>query len=683
MSNSNPSTDEDNRDAVVLVANGQQRPIDLRSLAEPAYFEQVRAYCVACTQITVTDWQNVVRSPAETSLVFLRLMYPSSIAWYFQVRGNQTLFSDPLEALLNTSIDRTDLTVIGHVTSFAVALAAHVCPTASPEAGNRIRQWLSNNGVNGDSARSLAAQIRRMSSATASDERPNPQDTAVLVLQRLRPEPMQCSEQSDRSPPVRFYKDVFYVWNGLQWILTAEFEYVVVRILQRERRLSSTDITSNFVRSVLMNLKGLTLLDTGVLRPPYRITDGDEPQVQECQALGTESGILDLQAIVAAEPPATLYPPDPSLFAVPHLSYPYNCTASCPLWLQTLFEILLPTSLDDHRIAVMQEYFGYCLLSANHRFEKFLILIGDGSNGKSVVLEVLSEMLGRHNVSHVPLDAFGGEFRNAEMIGKLANIATDMQRMPRVHEGILKQLVSGEPIQINRKHQAPVSMYPTAKLVFATNHLPPFADTSDGLWRRMLVVPFFVQFAADRIDRYRARRIVAEELPGVLNWALEGARRLVRNDAFTHCRVCETAAGGHRHDSDPFLQFLDECCDVREGLTVLVDDLYTAYRGHCEHSGRMPKAKPEVGKQLAKIAGVSRERSGTTRRYYVYHGIGLLPTVIGSAERDPLAAQYRPPRRQEMYPEANRHGRPVVESSPAAPPDTPAPAHRGVNPETT
>lgn len=681
MSNSNPSTDEDNRDAVVLVANGQQRPIDLRALSGPTYFEQARAYCVACTQITVTDWQNVVRTPAETSQVFLRLMYPSSITWCFQVRGNPTLFSDPLEALLNTSIDSTDQTVIGQATNFALALAAHVCPAAATEAGSRIRQWLSNNGVNGESGRSLAAQIRRMSSAATPNERLTPQGAALMVLAQLQAEREERGERNPDSPPVRFYQDDFYDWNGSQWKLSRQFEHRVVRILQRGQE--STGLTNNFVRSVLMNLKGLTLLDTGVLRPPYCITDGNEPQVQECQALGTENGFLDLQAVLTSDQPATLHPPNPSLFAVPYLHYPHDCTAPCPLWLQTLAEILPPMSPDDHRIAVVQEYFGYCLLATNHRFEKFLILIGEGSNGKSVVLEVLSEMLGRHNVSHVSLDAFGGEFRNAEMIGKLANIATDMQRMPRVHEGILKQLVSGEPIQINRKHQAPVSMYPTAKLVFATNHLPPFADTSDGLWRRMMVVPFNVRFAAERIDRYRARRIVAEELPGVLNWALEGARRLIRNDAFTHCCVCESAKGWHRHDSDPFLQFLDECCDVREGLTVLADDLYSAYRGFCDHSGRMPKARPEFGKQLAKIAGVSRVRTSSVRRYYVYHGIGLLPTVMGTAAQDYRTTQYRPPRHQETYPGANRHGRPAVESSTAASPDASGLAHRGMNPETT
>jgi putative DNA primase/helicase len=313
--------------------------------------------------------------------------------------------------------------------------------------------------------------------------------------------------------------------------------------------------------------------------------------------------------------------------------------------------------------------------------ESFVILLGEGANGKSVVLDILRAMLGRDNVSDVPLDAFGGEFRLSDTIGRLANIATEMQRMQRVQEGILKQLVSGEPVQINRKFKQPVTMYPTAKLIFATNHLPPFADTTDGLWRRMIVIPFFVQFAANQIDRHRARRIITSELAGVLNWSLAGAQRLIQNDTFTHCEVCETAKHGHRQDSDPFLQFMDECCQQGDGLSVLCDDLYKAYRGFCEATGKMPKAKSEFGKQIAKLENVTRRRElSDRRRYYVYTGIDLLPTVLGSPQCESRLRQYQPPHRDDMFPRAGlRHaGEPAA--SRGTPPNALDRPPRGMNP---
>lgn len=645
MTNSTQHTAEDNR-TIVLIANGQRITLDLRQVLLPELRDQLRAHCESVQQITIMDWQNIVSSPIEVSLFFLELIRNSEAVWTFNIRGHQSCYDNPFDAILNTTINRADLTAVGQATSLAIAAAAMQCPAASQEAGIRIHQWLSNNGVQGETPRSLATQIRRSSSVQADNSRMSPQDAAHRVLAHLQAEREANGEQYISSPPVRYYLDDFYVWNGRHWALCPNFELRIVQILLATAE--SNDLTSSFIQSVVMNLKGVTHLDAHGARPPLFIVNEESQQVQEQQAFGMENGIIDTAILQSADSQIQLYAPNPALFAEPRLNYHYIPAASCALWLQTLTEILAPTSPSDHRIDALQEFFGYCLLSANHRFETFLILIGEGSNGKSVILEVLTAMLGKHNVSHVSLDALGSEFRNAEMIGKLANIATDMQRMPRVHEGILKQLVSGEPIQINRKHKPAVTMYPTAKLIFATNHLPPFSDTSDGLWRRMLVIPFFTQFTGDRIDRRRAERIVAEELSGVLNWAIEGARRLARNDSFTHCAVCTAAKGGHRHDSDPFLQFLDECCEFGEELTVLVDELYTAYRGFCEHGGKMPKAKSEFGKQVAKFAVVSRERVGpASRRYYIYRGIGVLPTVLVSQVLDSRSRRYQPPHRQE------------------------------------
>ena len=122
---------------------------------------------------------------------------------------------------------------------------------------------------------------------------------------------------------------------------------------------------------------------------------------------------------------------------------------------------------DDNRIAVLQEFMGLTLFPNQMRHEKFLITVGHGANGKSTILRVWEQMLGPQNVTHVPLDALGGEFRLHEMMGKLANIASDMKRMEKMEEGRLKELVSGEPLQVNRKFKSPLTMVPTARLIFA------------------------------------------------------------------------------------------------------------------------------------------------------------------------------------------------------------------------
>ena len=99
------------------------------------------------------------------------------------------------------------------------------------------------------------------------------------------------------------------------------------------------------------------------------------------------------------------------------------------------------------------------------RFQRFVILFGHGPDGKSTVLDTWDGLLGSENVSHVPLDSFGGEFRLHEMAGKLANIAGDMGYVDKCAKGVLKLLTTGDPIQVNRKHKRPVSMRPTARLI--------------------------------------------------------------------------------------------------------------------------------------------------------------------------------------------------------------------------
>jgi putative DNA primase/helicase len=177
-------------------------------------------------------------------------------------------------------------------------------------------------------------------------------------------------------------------------------------------------------------------------------------------------------------------------------------------------------------------------------------------------------------------------------------------------------------------------MVPTARLIFATNELPPINDRSDGIWRRMIAMPFTRQFGEDERDLDRSARLMAE-LPGIFNWALEGAVRLFGQRGFTRCRVCEQCAGEHRQHSDSFLEFMDEMVEVRSDKEVSTDEFYRAYVDYCENNGRRPKSNTEVGKQVLRLGGVSRKRRSTGDRKYEYRGIGLrfnarLPFNLGS-----------------------------------------------------
>jgi putative DNA primase/helicase len=308
-----------------------------------------------------------------------------------------------------------------------------------------------------------------------------------------------------------------------------------------------------------------------------------------------------------------------STVAVP---YEYVPGAECPLWHQTLAEIFPRHSEGDRRIEVLQEFLGLTLISGDTTFEKFLILTGSGANGKSTILRIWRAVLGADNVSHVPLEGLSGEFRLADMVGKLANIAMDMQRMDRLEEGRLKEITSGEPIQINRKHKAPITTAITARLIFACNDLPQINDRSSGVWRRMIAMPFFASFRGEQADRLRGARL-RQELAGIFNWSLAGAVRLYQQGAFTGCAVCDPT-----RSRAP--------AGVGSGGTVLrrmrrvpsrVGDsdwgLYAAYQDFCDGNGRSPKNSADFGKQVLMRPGVERRRRGDRQRQYEHIGVGL------------------------------------------------------------
>ena len=182
-------------------------------------------------------------------------------------------------------------------------------------------------------------------------------------------------------------------------------------------------------------------------------------------------------------------------------------------------------------------------------------------------------------------------------------------------------------------------MVPTARLIFATNELPPINDRSDGIWRRMIAMPFNKQFAEAERDLDRSARLMAE-LPGIFNWALAGAMRLFEQGGFTRCEVCERCAGEHRQHSDSFLEFVDEMTELGSDKRVLSDDFYQAYVYYCQNNGRKAKGNTEIGKQVQRLQGVSRVRQSGGSRKYEYQGIGLR---LGARPLFGLGSNYRRP----------------------------------------
>lgn len=305
-----------------------------------------------------------------------------------------------------------------------------------------------------------------------------------------------------------------------------------------------------------------------------------------------KNGILDVDEVLTSGRTFAecLKPHDRNWLSLVALPFNYPITdreLQCPRWLKFLEEIFQG---DESRIAILQEAFGSCFL-LRMNLETFFIMEGNGSNGKSTVLLALETLLDKENTSSLDIEQLSDKYMVGELYGKLANLSLDMNEAEG-QEGVLKKIVSGEPISADRKYKSALRFRPKCKLFFATNKLPRFNDPTIGIWRRMIVIPFDYTIPDDKKDTMFFDNKLAPELPAIFVWALQGMIRLhERGGRFTQSDRCTIAARTHRLNCLPVMTFVEECADVRPGLTVQADELYRSYTRWCKWSG-LSKPKP-------------------------------------------------------------------------------------------
>ena len=369
-------------------------------------------------------------------------------------------------------------------------------------------------------------------------------------------------------------------------------------------------VSTALVNNILLALSGVVVVSGG-LEPPCFLED-------ECKrarnALSFENGIVNLGDLMAGKEAQRTH--TPKFFCLGALPFKYEAGIACPRWLKFLDEMLPDKDIQ----ALLQEWFGYSLCH-DTTYHKFMMLVGDGANGKSVVLTVYRLLLGPENVSTVGLEGFNYErtFALAATFGKLANIIPELGEITKTNEGVLKAFVAGEPLTVERKHKDPTTITPTARLMIATNVLPRVCDRTDGLWRRMLMIPFKVQLLDEAKQDHRL--VDAEawkqsgELPGIFNWAIEGLKRLRQRGHFVEPKICKIEKEQYRKESNPAAMFLEDHCTPVLGNETPTKKLYDAYRDFATQGGWQPLSKSMFGREVKRVLHI--EQSAHPKRISV------------------------------------------------------------------
>jgi P4 family phage/plasmid primase-like protien len=428
---------------------------------------------------------------------------------------------------------------------------------------------------------------------------------------------------------LRFWRDAWWRWSGLccvnipaveiraEIVTLAKSEFdrlIAVRLKtwvpakEGEEPPKAKKVTTSIVNNVLLALQGEALLPATVEQPTW--IDLPAPSTEHPHTkfagrspvdfIALENGILDVHRMMTSDDTPDLIPHTPRWFSPVALAYTYNPEGECPKW-----DAFLARNLggDHELIAMLQEWFGYCL-TPDTSIQRFLFLEGEGSNGKSVVCAVLTAVLGPDNVSHVSLEMFAKDFVLTQTLGKLANIAAEVGEIDKMAEGYLKSFTAGDRMTFNRKNQSLIEATPTARLVLSANNRPRFSDRSEGIWRRMLMLPLTVTIAPhervygmDKPEWWRAQG----ELPGILNWALAGLWRLRNQRGFTIPEASRAALDDYKQDANPARRFLLENFEEDVNGTIITEEVYGAYRAWCDRHGNKPFASNIFAKEILRV----------------------------------------------------------------------------------
>lgn len=306
-------------------------------------------------------------------------------------------------------------------------------------------------------------------------------------------------------------------------------------------------------------------------------------------------------------------PFDKEQFLTYQLPYAYDSEAECPMFLRFLSEVLP----DESAQQVLAEYLGYLFIKNGNKSikaEKMLVLYGSGANGKSVVFEIMLALLGRENVSNYSLTSltdYAGYYR-AQISNKLVNYGSEIGG--KLEADMLKKMASGEPIEARQPYGRPLLLHEYAKLIFNCNQLPKDVEQTDAYFRRFLILPFNVTIEEEKQDKLLASKIIKSELPGILNWILEGLKRLLEQGKFTKCKISEDVLNRYKIESDSVQMYLEEFNIQKSPDTKdykPLKTIYEVYRTFCLDNGYKPLNKSNFTKRLESLKfGLERRNIG-------------------------------------------------------------------------
>lgn len=432
----------------------------------------------------------------------------------------------------------------------------------------------------------------------------------------------------------------WYVWNGQHWeeddtshvamrrrvIEMLEATYLAANTITNSDDTERIRLQNNFRDQVKFKqtlraidaIIGLTAAQPGVAKYPDEF-DKDE------YLFNVQNGTIDLRT-------GQIRPSDPTDLITMVAPVTHDPEADCPRWkrfLPEIFPVIPPTPADPDDdddtgdpgrseeeaqaiIGYIQRLIGYGLTGSV--IEQIIAFFyGIGKNGKSTILETQAALMGPYwkktrtqNLMQRRDSGIPNEI--AALRGARTVVANEINQGGKLDESIVKDLTGNDSITARRLYGEPFTFKPTFTLIMYGNHKPIIDGSDEGIWRRVHLVPFTYTVPDELRERDLGDKL-RDELPGILNWAIQGALDWQRTGLNPPASII-AATNVYREEMDSIGRFIEVCCSNDDDEKIIIDDLYQAYRNYSTKLGTFAKSKQNFGEDLSKH-GIKKKKSNS------------------------------------------------------------------------
>lgn len=322
--------------------------------------------------------------------------------------------------------------------------------------------------------------------------------------------------------------------------------------------------TTHYIKEIVETIKDSTTIDRDEFKADINL-------------INLNNGTLNIST-------GELIEHDPKHIFFTKIPINYSKDAECPMIKKYLYEVL-----DDNNVIIIQEWLGYALYR-EYFIKKAIILVGEGDTGKTTLISLSGAFVGENNVSGVSLQKISSDkFAVAHLYNKHINLYDDLSFKDVNDNGAFKIATGGGIITGEKKFGDQFQFRNYAKLTFACNKIPDVKDTTDDAYfNRWMVVQFNKVIEEEKQDKQLIHKITTpDELSGLLNFGLEGLKRLLKNQRFSYDKEIDEIRTEMLRSGSAIARFICDCLEEKQGEWISKENMYRTFVQYA-HSSKLP-----------------------------------------------------------------------------------------------